>query len=233
MCIRDRTGTEQTGGDTSGKLILNTRNGLKSLNFANVKQFGSLSLGEWTNGTAASVNPYLHEGSLTLSKTQFIPYIAGVTAEKNLGNNAKVSYVLAGNTPVRAGSGINLATDKLTKLNIDIDLNLIPLVSIDMGLTLANVGYSAKLTDKQIDVSFDKKLSGFIFSGTNDQFFAQSTDSSCANNQCPVNLSAFFSSSDLGVVYEIERLNKTILAVLLHYQALKVPLLALFLVQLA
>ena len=203
------TGTEQTGGDTSGKLILNTRNGLKSLNFANVKQFGSLSLGEWTNGTAASVNPYLHEGSLTLSKTQFIPYIVGVADEKNLGNNAKVSYVLAGNTPVRAGSGINLATDKLTKLNIDIDLNLIPLVSIDMGLTLANVGYSAKLTDKQIDVSFDKKLSGFIFSGTNDQFFAQSTDSSCANNQCPVNLSAFFSSSDLGVVYEIERLNKT------------------------
>ena len=203
------TGTEQTGGDTSGKLILNTRNGLKSLNFANVKQFGSLSLGEWTNGTAASVNPYLHEGSLTLSKTQFIPYIVGVADEKNLGNNAKVSYVLAGNTPVRAGSGINLATDKLTKLNIDIDLNLIPLVSIDMGLTLANVAYSAKLTDKQIDVSFDKKLSGFIFSGTNDQFFAQSTDSSCANNQCPVNLSAFFSSSDLGVVYEIERLNKT------------------------
>lgn len=201
--------TNETGDVASGKLILNTRNGLKSLNFANVKQFGSLSLGEWTDGTAASVDPYLHEGSLTLTKTQFIPYIVGVTAEKNLGNNAKVSYVLAGNTPVRAGSGVNLATDKLTKLNIDIDLNLIPLVSIDMGLTLANVGYSAKLTDKQIDVSFDKKLSGFIFSGTNDQFFAQSTDSSCANNQCPVNLSAFFSSSDLGVVYEIERLNKT------------------------
>lgn len=202
-------GTGETGGNTSGKLILNTRNGLKSLNFANVNQFGSLSLGEWTNGTAASVDPYLHEGVLTLSKTQFIPYIVGVTAEKNLGNNAKVSYVLAGNTPVRAGSGINLATDKLTKMNIDIDLNLIPLVSIDMGLTFANVNYSAKLTDKQIDVSFDKKLSGFIFSGTNDQFFAQSTDSSCANNQCPVNLSAFFSSSDLGVVYEIQRLNKT------------------------
>jgi hypothetical protein len=197
-------GTAETGGDTRDKLILNTRNGFKSLNFANVKQFGSISLGEWTDGTAASVDPYLHEGSITLSKTQFIPYIVGVTAEKNLGNNAKASYVLAGNTPVRAG----LQTGTLNKLNIDFDLNLIPLVSIDMGLTLANVGYTAKLTDKQIDVSFDKKLSGFILSGENDQFFAQSTDSSCANNQCPVNLSAFFSSSDLGVVYEIERLNK-------------------------
>ncbi|MDO9176764.1 MAG: FecR family protein [Agitococcus sp.] len=201
--------TNETGDVASGKLILNTRNGLKSLNFANVKQFGSLSLGEWTDGTAASVDAYLHEGSLTLSKTQFIPYIVGVTAEKNLGNNAKVSYVLVGNTPVRAGSGANLATDMLTKLNIDIDLNLIPLVSIDMGLTLANVGYTAQLTDKQIDVSLDKKLSGFVLNGTGDQFFAQSTDSSCANNQCPVNLSAFFSSSDLGVVYEIERLNNT------------------------
>lgn len=198
-------GTSETGGNTNGKLILDTRNGLKGLNFANVKQFGSLSLGEWTDGTAASVDPYLHEGSLTLSKTQFIPYIVGVTAEKNLGNNAKVSYVLAGNTPVRAG----LQTGTLNKLNIDFDLNLIPLVSIDMGLTLTNVGYTATLTNKQIDVSFDKKLSGFILSGENDQFFAQSTDSSCANNQCPVNLSAFFSSSDLGVVYEIGRLNKT------------------------
>lgn len=198
-------GTSETGGDTTLKVILDTTNDEKSLNFANVKQFGSLSLGEWTDGTAASVDPYLHEGGLTLSKTQFIPYIVGVTAEKNLGNNAKVSYVLAGNTPVRAG----LQTGSLSKLNIDIDLNLIPLVSIDMGLTLANVDYSAQLTDKQIDVSFDKKLSGFVLNGAGDQFFAQSTDSSCANNQCPVNLSAFFSSSDLGIVYEIERLNKT------------------------
>ncbi len=198
-------GTGETGGGTSGKLILNTRNGLKGLNFANVKQFGSLSIGEWTDGTAASVDPYLHEGSLTLSKTQFIPYIVGVTAEKNLGNNAKVSYVLAGNTPVRAG----LQIGKLNTLNIDFDLNLIPLVSIDMDLTLANVGYTAKLSDQPITLSFEKTLSGFVLNGTKDQFFAQSTDSNCANNQCPVNLSAFFSSSDLGVVYEIERLGKT------------------------
>jgi hypothetical protein len=201
--------TNETGDVASGKLLLNTRNISKSLNFANVKQVGSLSLGEWTNGTAASVDPYLYEGNLTLSKTQFIPYIVGLTAEKNLGNNAKVSYVLAGNTPVRAGFGVNLATDKLTKLNIDFDLNLIPLVSIDMGLNFGKVNYSAKLSDKPITLSFEKTLSGFILKGENDQFFAQSTDSSCANNQCPVNLSAFFSSSDLGVVYEIERLNKT------------------------
>lgn len=198
-------GTAETGGDTDSKLILNTRNGLGGLNFANVKQLGSLSLGEWTDGTAASVNPYLHEGTLSLSSVQFIPYIVGTTAEKNLGNNFKVSYVLAGNTPVRAG----VQTGTLNRLNINIDLNLIPLVSIDMGVTLANVGYTAKLTDKPIDVSFDKKLSGFIFTGDNDQFFAQSSDNTCANNQCPVNLSAFFSSNDLGVVYEIERLNKT------------------------
>ncbi len=198
-------GTAETGGDTSDKLILNTRNGLNSLNFANVQQLGSLSLGEWTNGTASSVSPYLHEGILSLSSTQFIPYIVGITAEKNLGNNFKVSYALAGNTPVRAG----LQTGQLDKLNINIDLNLIPLVTIDMGVTIAKVSYTAQLTDKPIDVSFDKKLSGFIFTGENDQFFAQSSDNSCANNQCPVNLSAFFSSSDLGVVYEIERLGKT------------------------
>jgi len=199
-------GTAETGGDTEGKLILETRNDSKSLNFANVKQIGSLSFGEWTNGTAALVNPYLHNNGLTLSSTQFVPYIVGTTAEKNLGNNFKVSYVLAGGTPVRANSPVNPQTGTLTKLNINIDLNLMPLVSVDMALGFDNVNYTAQLVNTPIDVSFDKKSSGFVLSGADHLFFAQSGDSAiCANNACPVNLSAFLSSNDMGAVYEIQR----------------------------
>lgn len=199
-------GTAETGGDTEGKLILETRNDSKSLNFANVKQINSLSFGEWTDGTATLVNPYLQNNGLTLSSTQFIPYIVGTTAEKNLGNHFKVSYVLAGSTPVRANSPVNTQTGTLTKLNIDIDLNLMPLVSVDMALGFDNVNYTAQLVNNPIDVSFDKKFSGFVLSGADHLFFAQTGDNAiCANNACPVNLSAFLSNNDMGAVYEIQR----------------------------
>lgn len=197
-------GTEFTGGDSTGKVLLNTRNGLQSLNFANVQQIGSLSLGEWTNGKASIVNPYLGTTQqLTLTDKQFMPYIVGTTAEKNLGNNMKFSYVLAGATPARAGTQVG----SLTKLNIDIDLNLMPLVSIDMAARLANVTYSAQLNNAPLlDISFDQKFSGFILSGAANGLYARSSNASlCTDNKCPVNISAFLSGNDMGVVYEIER----------------------------
>lgn len=196
-------GTDQTGGDSAGKLLLNTRNGLQSLNFANVQQIGSLSLGEWTNGQASVVNSYLGSSQqLNLTASQFMPYIVGTTAEKNLGNNMKFSYVLAGATPTRAGTQVG----ELTKLNINIDLNLMPLVSIDMAASLANVTYSAQLSNTPLlDISFDQKFSGFILSGAANGLYARSSTAAlCADNKCPVNLSAFLSGNDMGVVYEIK-----------------------------
>lgn len=196
-------GTDQTGGDSAGKLLLNTRNGLQSLNFANVQQIGSLSLGEWTNGQASVVNSYLGSSQqLNLTASQFMPYIVGTTAEKNLGNNMKFSYVLAGATPTRAGTQVG----ELTKLNININLNLMPLVSVDMAASLANVTYSAQLSNTPLlDISFDQKFSGFILSGAANGLYARSSTAAlCADNKCPVNLSAFLSGNDMGVVYEIK-----------------------------
>ena len=198
------TGTQQTGDNSAGKLLLNTRNGLQSLNFANVKQVGSLSLGEWTNGKASLVDSYIGSvQQLNLTASQFMPYIVGAATEKNLGNNMKFSYVLEGATPARAGTQVGT----LTKLNINIDLNLMPLVSIDMAANLANVTYSAQLNNTPLlDISFDQKFSGFILSGAANGLYARSSTSAiCADNKCPVNLSAFLSDNDMGVVYEIER----------------------------
>jgi hypothetical protein len=197
-------GTEFTGDDSAGKVLLNTRNGLQSLNFTNVQQIGSLSFGEWTNGKASIVNSYLGSSEqLNLTARQFMPYIVGTTAEKSLGNNMKFSYVLAGATPARAGTQVGT----LTKLNIDIDLNLMPLVSIDMAARLADVTYSAQLNNTPLlDISFDQKFSGFIFSGAANGLYARSSTASlCTDNKCPVNISAFLSGNDMGVVYEIER----------------------------
>lgn len=197
-------GTELTGTDTTNKVLLDTRKVVGGLQFANVQQIGSLSFGEWTNGSASIIDPYLGTSQqLTLSNKQFMPYIVGTTAEKILGNNMKMSYVLAGATPARAG----LDVGSLTKLNIDLDLNLIPSITIDMAATVKNVNYTAKLNNHTIlDISADKKFSGFILSGEDIGFYANSSTASiCANNKCAVNLSAFLSSNDLGVVYEITR----------------------------
>ena len=194
-----------TSGNTEGKKLLDINiNPSSSLQFRNVQQVNSLSFGEWTNGTATLVDPYIGTPQqLNLTASQFMPYIVGTTAEKNLGNNMKFSYVLAGATPARAGTQVGT----LTKLNIDIDLNLMPLVSIDMAASLANVTYSAQLNNTPLlDISFDQKFSGFILSGITNDFYARSSTAAlCADKKCPVNLSAFLSGNDMGVVYEIER----------------------------
>ena len=190
---------------TGGKKLLDINiNPSSSLQFRNVQQVNSLSFGEWTNGTATVVDPYIGTPQqLNLTASQFMPYIVGTTAEKNLGNNMKFSYVLAGATPARAGTQVG----SLTKLNIDIDLNLMPLVSVDMAASLANVTYSAQLSNTPLlDISFDQKFSGFILPGAANGLYARSSNAAlCADNQCPVNLSAFLSGNDMGVVYEIER----------------------------
>jgi len=198
------TGTDFTGGNTAGKVILNTRNGIQSLNFSNVQQVGSLFLGAWTNGSASVVDPYIGTAQqLNLSALQFMPYIVGTTAEKNLGNHMIASYSLAGSLAKGAGT--------LTKLNIDIDLNLMPLVSVDMAVTLANINYTATLNKSPLlDISFDKKFSGF-----NDlSLLAQSDDegSTCSGTSCPVTLSTFLSGNDMGVVYEIFRNQATLIS---------------------
>jgi hypothetical protein len=198
------TGTDFTGGNTAGKVILNTRNGIQSLNFSNVQQVGSLFLGAWTNGSASVVDPYIGTAQqLNLSALQFMPYIVGTTAEKNLGNHMNASYSLAGSLAKGVGT--------LTKLNIDIDLNLMPLVSVDMAATLANINYTATLNKSPLlDISFDKKFSGF-----NDlSLLAQSDDegSTCSGTSCPVTLSTFLSGNDMGVVYEIFRNQATLIS---------------------
>ena len=199
-------GTKLTGGNTAGKELLETAKKLGGLQFTNVKQIGSLSFGEWTNGSASLVDPYLGTvQQLTLTDKQFMPYIVGTTAEKSLGNNMKVSYVLAGATPARAGTDIGT----LNKLNIDIDLNLMPLVSVDMAANVKSITYTAKLSNYPIlDISADKKFSGFILP-KEELFATSSTANICANSQCPVDLSAFLSGNDLGVVYQINRKNLT------------------------
>ena len=202
------TGTDFTGGNTAGKVILNTRNGIQSLNFSNVQQVGSLFLGAWTNGSASVVDPYIGTAQqLNLSALQFMPYIVGTTAEKDLGTHMNASYSLAGSLAKGAGT--------LTKLNIDIDLNLMPLVSVDMAATLANINYTATLNKAPLlDISFDKKFSGFILSADGNGLYAQSSDegTTCSGTSCPVTLSAFLSGNDMGVVYEIFRNQATLIS---------------------
>lgn len=195
--------TQPTANNT---LLLDTRKANNPLQFSNVKQIRSLSFGEWTNGQAAYVDNLLNISALNLTATQFMPYIVGTTSSKDLGNNQKINYSLEDATPARAGSSVG----QLTQLNISIDLNLVPLVDVNLAVNIDNSTYTANVQNRALSLNLDKKLTGFALSGVSDNFFATSSGTNsniCANNGCPVNLSAFFSGSDLGAVYEIDRPN--------------------------
>lgn len=207
--VGNLVGLISTTGMSEEPLLLDTRRTNTPLQFSGVKQIRSLSFGEWTNGQAASIDNFINITGLNLSTTQFMPYIVGSTTSQDLGNNQRIRYSLAdtGNaTPARAANSVG----QLTKLNISIDLNLVPLVDVDMAVTLDNTNYTASLQNKAIHLSLDKKLTSFVLNGSNDNFFASSSDTEgkiCANNSCPVTLSAFFSGVDMGAVYEIARAN--------------------------
>jgi hypothetical protein len=75
-----------------------------------------------------------------------------------------------------------------------------------MAANLANVNYTASVSKSPLAISFNQKFSGFILSAENNNLYAQSSNTSiCANNKCPVDLSAFLSGNDMGAVYEIKR----------------------------
>jgi hypothetical protein len=187
--------------DLQGNLLFDGANSESPLHFSGVKQVGSLSFGEWTNGTAI-VSDRLHTGGLSLTDTQFVPYIVGTTAEKAVGHNMQVNYSLVDATPARAGSSIGV----LTRLNISIDLNFEPLVDVALNVDgIDSINYSASAQKRSLGATFDP-LSGFSLS----DFYATSSDGNtlCANKGCLVNLTTFLSgANDLGAVYQIERPN--------------------------
>lgn len=193
-------------GIANNLLLLDTRNNVNPVQFRGVKQVRSLSFGEWTNGQMATADNSVNINTLSLGANTFIPYIVGISANKDLGNHQRISYRLADLThasPARAGQSIG----QLTKLNLDIDLNVQPLISIDMALTLDGVNYTAVKQNHALDVLLNQKLSSFSINGINDLFFASSSNGACNNNLCPVTLEGFFSGADVGAIYQIDRPN--------------------------
>lgn len=193
-------------GIANNLLLLDTRNNLNPVQFSGVKQVRSLSFGEWTNGQMATADNSVNINTLSLGANTFIPYIVGLSANKDLGNNQRISYSLADlsyASPARAGQ----STGQLTKLNLDIDLNVQPLISIDMALTLDGVNYTAVKQNHALDVLLNQKLASFSIDGNNDLFFASSSNGICNNNLCPITLEGFFSGADIGAIYQIARPN--------------------------
>jgi hypothetical protein len=189
-------------------LLLDTRNVANPIKFNSVKQVGTLSFGEWTNGQMATANNSVNINTLSLGANTFVPYIVGTTHFQNLGANQGIRYRLADlshATPARAGQSMG----QLSKLNIDVDLNIQPLVSVDMALSLEGVNYTASLQNHPLDLILAKTLQTFRIDGAQDNFFATTSNNTlCANKTCPVNLEGFFSGiNGLGAVYLVERPN--------------------------
>ena len=190
---------------SNNQLLLDTRNVINPVKFNGVKQVRSLSFGEWTNGSMATADNSININTFNLDANAFIPYIVGTSANQNLGNNQRISYRLADladASPARAGQTIG----QLTQLNIDIDLNTQPLISVNMAVSLDGLSYTASTQNHPLNLQLNQSLSSFSLNGLQDNFFATTGNNSlCSNNACPVNLSGFFSGTDVGAIYDIDR----------------------------
>lgn len=193
-------------GLANNSLLLDIRHPETPLQVISHKQVGSLSLGEWTNGSMAFVDNLIYDKAANFSAQSFIPYIIGTASRIDLGNNQKVTYRLADPshaTPVRGGQNIG----QLTKLNLTLDLNVQPLASLDMALSVDGVNYSVNANDRFLTLSDQFNMGSFSLNGLDDDLFAVASNGSCNNQSCPVNFSAFFSGSDAGALYEVMRKN--------------------------
>ncbi|WP_297925805.1 FecR domain-containing protein [uncultured Agitococcus sp.] len=193
-------------GLANNSLLLDIRHPETPLQVISHKQVGSLSLGEWTNGSMAFVDNLIYDKAANFSAQSFIPYIIGTASRIDLGNNQKVTYRLADPshaTPVRGGQNIG----QLTKLNLTLDLNVQPLASLDMALSVDGVNYSVNANDRFLTLSDQFNMGSFSLNGLNDDLFAVASNDSCNNQNCPVNFYAFFSGNDAGALYEVMRKN--------------------------
>lgn len=191
--------------DANNTLLLDTRSLGNPVKFSGVKQVGTLSFGEWTNGSMATADNSVNINTLNLDANTFIPYIVGTTATQQLGQNQRISYRLAdlaNASPARADQSIG----QLTQLNIDIDLNTQPLLSVNMAVSLDGVSYTASTQNHPLNLALNQTLNTFSLNGLQDNFFASTGNNSlCSNNLCPVNLEGFFSGGDVGAIYDINR----------------------------
>ncbi|HMU86963.1 MAG TPA: hypothetical protein PKC11_04960, partial [Agitococcus sp.] len=193
-------------GLANNALLLDTRHPQTPLQIINHKQIRSLSFGEWTNGSMAFVDNLIYDKAANFSAQNFIPYVIGTASRIDLGNNQQITYRLADPshaTPVRGGQNIG----QLTKLNLTLDLNVQPLASLDMALTVDDINYTVNAKDRFLTLSDQLSIGSFSLNGLTDDVFAVANNNSCNNQSCPVNFSAFFSANDVGALYEIIRNN--------------------------
>lgn len=193
-------------GLANNALLLDTRHPQTPVQIINQKQVRSLSFGEWTNGSMAFVDNFIYDQSNNFSNRTFIPYVIGTASRVDLGNNQQITYRLADPshaTPVRGGQNAG----QLTKLNLSLDLNVQPLASLDMALTVDGVNYTVNAKDRFLTLSDQLSIGSFSLNGLTDDVFAVANNNSCNNQSCPVNFSAFFSANDVGALYEIIRKN--------------------------
>lgn len=198
-------------GLENNALLLDIRHPQTPVQIINQKQVRSLSFGEWTNGSMAFVDNVIYDKSANFNAQSFIPYIIGAASRVDLGNNQQITYRLADAshaTPVRGGQNAG----QLTKLNLSLDLNIQPLASLDMALTVDGINYTVNAKDRFLTLSDQLNMGSFSLNGMTDDVFAIASNDSCNNQNCPVNFSAFFSANDVGALYEILRKNNTSLS---------------------
>lgn len=164
-----------------------------TLQFHNVASTGTVSWGEFTNGSSATNTLY---GSSPLGNTQFEAYVAGVTppARDVLPPLGTATFSLLGGTTPR----LNLTTaGTLDVFKMDVDFAQ---SNIDVRLDLTMSGEKFQATGTNI--GFNSFGNTFMLSG----LATTSTGSSCAPSGCSTNINGFFAGADstqIGAAYSM------------------------------
>ncbi len=172
------TAVDEVNANVDGTLFKNNVFTAGSLKTANVTTLGALSFGEWTNGTGT-----FDGQALTLSSSQFLPYIVGLQAT-DVNESQKVTYSLDKGSLARSNT-TNL-TGVLDHLNLDVNYAQ-GLIDVDMKVIFNGSDYIVNKTGIhrfQVDNSGGAELDGLLATS--------STTANCAQGGCPTTLSIFF-----------------------------------------
>lgn len=198
--------TESTA--TSLNSLFSVGTGGNALHFNGVTTVGSLSFGEWTQGTAALGNLDRSDQTIVLGEGEYEPYIIGISAPQSVltdaaGHGTRLSYQLAGGTIATATSG---EAGVLRTLALNVTLAPVSLVDVDFRLSMASTGdYTASARNLKINNFNRDTSSGFSLTGSG----LKAQGQGCGSNGCSLRLEAFFAGTDpqMGAVYLMDRSN--------------------------
>lgn len=189
---------------------------LGTLHVINTSTMGNLSWGEFTDGTSAA-NIIFGSGPLTLSSTDFKPYIIGAPALTNLAKGT-ATYNYQGGTTPRSSTGKTGSLDSM-RITVNLDfatLDLAMQVTMPMSTGTDSTVYSVTTRNAApISIANLSTSNQFTLDSSMLEVSANTSSGACGSfgGSCYAQIDGFFAgdgAAQIGAAYEISSSLETI-----------------------